>query len=145
MKTVIKIIIIVFLSALIIYHFFFYADIKNSCYIKILPSLTELSSSNIKKGINVLKNAAPEEYEKLCGNIDTINPNFSCGGFQGGCYTYTPRQIDISTSRDEFLGWTAAIIAHETCHAIQHSKGQELNEDECYTLDDMVLQKVVEY
>ena len=100
----------------------------------------------------MLKYADPENYKELCTRVDVINPNISCGGFGGGCYhvnnfgsSETSRQIDISTPHDGFLGLTAAIIAHETCHARQAQEGRPISEDECYKLDDQTLQKVVEY
>lgn len=150
MAKFIKIFIILILGGWLIYRYFFYIDVFNGCFIKIKPSITELSSVNIKKAIKVLKKAEPSEYKKLCRYVNVINPNFSCGGFQGGCFYSSnpnPKEIDISTSRQEFLGWTAAIIVHETCHAIQfREKGQTgLNEEECYLTHDNLLQKIVVY
>lgn len=146
LKWFLKIIILIAILWLIIYKYFLYTDFSESCYIKIKPSLTELSNTNIKEAIKVLKYAVPEEYDKLCTHVDTINPNLSCGGFGGGCYYQsTEKEIDISTAHGGFLGMTAAIIAHETCHAIQHQEGRALNEQECYEIDDLVLKTIVEY
>jgi len=133
-------------------RYFLYTDSEYGCLIKIKPSIIEFSSSNVKKGILVLKYADIDNYKELCNRVDVINPNISCGGFGGGCYhvndfesSEASRQIDISTPHDGFLGLTAAIIAHEVCHARQAQEGMGLSEDECYELDDEVLQKVVEY
>lgn len=132
----------------LIYKYFLYIDIKNNCYVKIKPSFIELSSSNIKQAIKALKYGAPEEYEKFCSNINTIDPNISCGGFQGGCYysgKINSKEISISTANQEFLGWTAAVVAHETCHAIQYEENREMSESECYAIGYKVLKKLVEF
>ena len=148
LKRLLKITIFLLLVGLFFYKNFLYYDPSNKCFIKIKPSIIEFSAGNIKEAIKVLKLTVPEEYEKLCANVDKINPNYSCGGLGGGCY-YTKkvpsREIDISTSHGGFLGWTAAVIAHETCHAIQHNEGRPLVEQECYEVDDWVLRNSVEY
>jgi len=129
-----------------VYRYFFYIDIGNKCFVKIKPSFTELSNRNIKQAILVLKNAVPKEYEKFCRNVDTIDPNISCGGFGGGCYYHNERgSISVSTSNNSFLGWTAAIIAHETCHVVQHNENRPFSETECYTIDNNVLKSIVKY
>ncbi len=147
-KKLLKISIFLLLLGGFAYRYFFYIDIPNKCFIKIKPSVLELSTINVKEGIKILKRVTPEEYEKLCKHVKAISPNFSCGGLGGGCYQYRNlenKEIDISVTRDTFLGQTAAVIAHETCHAIQHQEGRSLNEQECYEVDDQVFRAVVKY
>ncbi|MFH0892131.1 MAG: hypothetical protein V1867_05115 [Candidatus Falkowbacteria bacterium] len=148
LKKSIKIFFLLLLTGALIYKFFFYYDPGNKCLIRLKPSLTEWSNGNIKEGIKVLKHAVPDEYKKLCAYVDKINPNYSCGGLGGGCYISgkaPTREIDISTVYDGFLGWTAAVIAHETCHAVQHEEGRPFNETECYGIGDYVLNSTVVY
>lgn len=146
LKKFLKILILFAIISFVIHHYFFYIDLSNGCFIKIKPSIFELSTNNIKKAIKILKHATPDEYLKLCTHVKTINPNPSCGGFGGGCfYTRYNGQIEISTSNKSFLGQTAAIIVHETCHAIQHNEKRDLNEPECYGLDNEVLKSLIAY
>lgn len=119
-------------------------DIKNKCYIKIKPSFLEFSNLNIKRAINVLKYGAPTDYKDLCENVKVIDPNLACGGFEGGCYYLNAEKaISISTS-NRSLSWTAAVMGHEVCHAMQFNEGRELNEPECYRKTDEILKKLVE-
>jgi len=148
MSKIIKIIIIIIIIGAGFFRYFYYLDFKNSCYIKIKPSILEFSSQNIKQAIKILKFSVPNEYEKFCGHVKTINPNFACGGFGGGCYygdNIEKKEIDISTANSGYLGWTAAIIAHETCHATQAQEKREMNENECYSIGNEVLKKVINY
>ncbi len=79
--------------------FFIYIDTQNKCYINIKPSILELSNLNVKRAINVLKYASPDDYKNLCKNVKTIDPNIACGGFGGGCYYQTDtKTISISIS-----------------------------------------------
>lgn len=148
MRKIFKLAIIAVIIGAVIYRYFYYLDFKNKCYIKIKPSFLEFSSQNIKQAIKVLKFAVPEEYEKFCGRVKAINPNFACGGFGGGCYygeNLEKKEIDISTANSGYLGWTAAVIAHETCHAIQGQEKRAMNEDECYKIGNEVLKKVINF
>jgi len=148
MNKIIKIGIIVLIIGAGFLRYFYYLDIKNHCYVIIKPSFLELSSQNIKQAIKVLKYAAPEEYKNFCGHVKAINPNFACGGFGGGCYygaNVAGKEIDVSTANNGYLGWTAAVVAHETCHAIQAQEKRDLNEPECYALGNEVLKKVIDY
>jgi len=148
MRKIIKGIILLFIAGAVIYRYFYYLDFENKCYIGLKPSIIEFSSQNIKQAIRVLKYAVPEEYEKFCGHVKAVNPNIACGGFGGGCYygdNLAKREIDISTTHGGYLGWTAAVIAHETCHAIQAQAGKALNEDECYKIGNEVLKKVISF
>lgn len=147
-KTIIKGLILFLIFGWFYSRYFRYDDWSTGCHIALKPSLTELSSVSIKKAIKVLKNAQPEEYEKLCKYVDTINPNMGCGGFGGGCFysgKRTKKEITISTSRNSSLSATAGIIAHETCHAIQYAENRPLNEPECYAVDDKVFKNLTRY
>lgn len=148
LKKHLKLFILLILFGLFIYRYFFYIDIPNKCYIRLKPSIFELSSINIKEGIKILKKVSPEEYTKLCQHVRIINPNYSCGGLGGGCYylrNLEKKEIDISTANGGYLGQTTAVIAHETCHAIQNQEKRELNEQECYKIDDKVFKQIAEY
>lgn len=149
MKKLVTFFIFLLVGGFVGWRYFFYVDFSADCYLRLQPSLLELSAGNIKQAIRILKHAAPAEYAKLCRHVDVINPNLSCGGFGGGCYYARDlgqdRQIDISTAHSNFLGLTAAIIVHETCHAIQHQQGRSLSEAECYELDNEVLKNLVVY
>jgi hypothetical protein len=127
--------------------YFYYVDLAESCVIRLRPglmSLTEFNHGNIKRGIKVLKHARPDVYQTLCENIDTIESDFSCGGWQGGCHYGVQGEITLSNTRNEFIGWTAAIIGHELCHDIQLREGRPFNEGECYLFNHEILQSVVD-
>lgn len=122
------------------YHFFIYIDIRNSCYITIRPALIEFSNVTMKKGLQYLKDDFPNEYTKVCKNVSTINPNISCGGFGGGCYSEykgNPGVIDISTTYGKYKN-AAKVIVHETCHAMQFNEGRPFDESECYKKDAII-------
>jgi hypothetical protein len=146
----IRIIIYIFILGALYYRYFLYIDLVGGCNISLKPSLLELSSMNIKESMKILKRAHPGEYQKLCENVHAINPNYACGGFGGGCY-YPPGQgkdsdeIHISTARDSNLAWTAAVIAHETCHVIQDKEDRDFSENECYIVAHDVMTSLNRY
>ncbi|OGD66918.1 hypothetical protein A2442_03480 [Candidatus Campbellbacteria bacterium RIFOXYC2_FULL_35_25] len=142
---IIKKIFYLFLILFFVYKFFFYVDISNGCFVRFKPSFMEFNTGNIKDAIAVLKNAVPQEYQKFCGNVSKINPNIACGGFGGGCFYGTEREIYLWTSHGSFVGWTAAIIAHETCHVVQDLEERTMEEGECYKIGNEVLKSIVEY
>lgn len=149
-KFLIKIIIFVLLALWLIYHWFFYIDISNSCFVFLKPSVVfEFNAGNIKEGIFVLKNAVPDEYKKFCTYVNVVNANVSCGGFTGGCYWGgsggNKKEIYIGAARDQFIGLTAGVIAHETCHAMQFSRKREMSEPECYETMNNVLKAIVQF
>lgn len=147
-RKLVKYFMYIIIFCLLIYRYFYYVDFSAGCYIKLKPSLTELSSQNIKQAIKVLKFAAPNEYQKFCSHVKKINPNLACGGFGGGCYYHDnleKKEIDISTANSGYLGWTAGVIAHETCHAIQQQEGRDPSEDECYGIGNEVLKMTIKY
>jgi hypothetical protein len=130
-------------------HFFSYIDLLNDCRISIRMSLFEFSNLTVKDAIGVIKRALPREYRDLCANVSTIDPNFSCGGFGGGCYsTFTfekeGRTIDVSTAKDDIL-WTAGVIVHETCHAMQYHEKRSFSEAECYSRGYKAIAEIVRY
>lgn len=128
------------------FHFFIYIDLQNGCNIKIIPSLGEWNNLNIKRAIKVLKYGSPEDYQKLCKYVNTIEGSVSCGGWEGGCFPgpYGPKSITVSSAQDT-VAWSASVITHETCHAIQWDQLKALDETECYQTDDRFLQSIVQY
>lgn len=138
---------IFFIVILFIYlHYFIYFDLANHCLLRLYPSFFEFSNLNIKRSLEILRYGSPDDYKTVCQSIKVINPNFSCGGFGGGCYSVynsNPGTIDISTSQNDTL-MTSAIIVHETCHAIQFKEKRALNEDECYHADEKTLKKLMQ-
>lgn len=147
MKKIIKILVLFLFFVFITYRYFYYVDLSNDCYLKIKPSLMEFSNTNIKRAIKTLKHGSPDDYNKLCVYVDTIDPNLSCGGFGGGCFypsKKSARTIDISTSQRD-LAWTAAIIMHETCHSMQFQQDRTLSEQECYEVDDATIKQIVKF
>ncbi len=124
----------------IIYHFFIYIDLPNRCFITIRPSFTEMSNTTMKKGIRYLKNNFSEQYDDFCKNVESIDPNISCGGFGGGCYSLykiNPGVIDISTPFGDYK-YAAKVIIHETCHVIQFKESRTFDETECYKKDEVI-------
>ena len=142
----IKIIIVFILMAVCYLKFFYYLDFQNDCCIKIRMSWLEWSNLSIKRALTTLKHGSPEDYKKVCEHVRVINPNYACGGFEGGCFYVgaDPYEIHVSTSQ-RTLAWTIAVIVHETCHAIQFQEGRTLEERECYAADDRILKKLVEF
>lgn len=119
---------------------FFYIDVLNGCFIKILPSIDlEFNQYKVKQGLVILKNALPDDYKNVCKRIGTIDPNLDCGLSEGGCYwPGDPKRISVSTSNTT-LNWVAGVIVHETCHSIQDSDHRPFSELECHHEDDRVL------
>jgi hypothetical protein len=139
-KKILKYLVIILLLCSLFYHFFIYIDIRNRCFVTIRPAMIELSNSAMKKGIIFLKKNFPNQYKDFCTNITSINPNISCGGFGGGCYSsyhYDPGIIDISTPYGDYKD-AAKVIIHETCHAIQFKEGRPFDETECHEKDSVI-------
>lgn len=145
MRKIIKISILLLIAVLVSWKYFFYYDYdpRTRCSITIIPSI-EFSNLTIKEAISVLKYGSPEDYKNLCENVDTIDSGTSCGGFGGGCYEGKARRITVSTSERSLL-WAAAVIAHETCHVIQHKENRTPSEEECYKVDDKTLKNLVQF
>lgn len=102
----------------------------------------------IKRAISVVRYASPDDYRNLCAHVNSINPNISCGGFQGGCYSqyknHKPKEIDIGTS-NRSLQWTVVVVMHETCHAMQFQEGRPLSEGECHAGEGPLLGRITEF
>lgn len=122
-----------------------YYDPAAGCSIKIRPSLLEWNSGNIRDALSALKYGYPEKYKLVCANITEIKTDMACGGWEGGCYYGDKGEIFVSTANQEFLGWTAAVIAHETCHDRQNKEGRPYSEDECYAVGHKTMQTLVRY
>jgi hypothetical protein len=121
-------------------------DFDRGCYIKILPSFFELSNANIKRAINIIKYALPDDYRDLCRNVEIIDPSASCGGFGGGCYNYHEgtKRIHIETAQRAPLN-AAAVIVHEVCHTKQLAAGRQFSEIECYKEDDRAFKTLTQF
>ena len=148
-KSLIKIFVVFLLFSLFIYKYFLYIDVPNKCFVKILPSWIELSNSNIKRSIKILKYGSPEDYRDFCSHVDTINPGIaiiSCKRFAAGCFTGDkehPKTIVVATSKDLIAG-TIVVIVHETCHSIQFAENRSFSEEECYAVGDRLMEKIIE-
>ena len=131
MKKVVKKFFFIGLILGLIYHFFIYFDFSNSCLIGFIPTFGP-SNVNTKTAIKLIKHSSPSDYNLVCKYVNVIDKNPSCGGFDGGCFhSDSPKKIYIGNDQDT-LPFTAAIIIHETCHAIQNAEGRSITEDECY-------------
>jgi hypothetical protein len=138
-------IIILFVLFGLVWKYFFYLDPFNGCFIVIYPSWLEFSNTSMKNAIKVLKRTSTDDYQEMCLNVTSINPNISCGGFGGGCfYADQPQSIDISTT-NRSLAITASIIIHETCHVMQFKEGRGISEPECDQKMAQALGRIVEY
>lgn len=126
---------------MILYKYFFYFDIKNGCFIKILPSF-QGGNTKIKKSINVLKNASFEDYNNLCKHVQTIDPNLLGGGLYWDKLNSKTILVNASGYNLQIV---AAIIVHETCHAMQHQQNKALNEGECYSKDDKFIKEITSF
>ena len=122
--------------------FFFYADFKNACFIKIIPSFGP-SNWNTKEVLNILRYGSPENYALFCANIDTIDKNPSCGGFDGGCYEVRNSKTVFIGNDQNNIALTAAVFVHETCHAIQSHEGRPIDQTECYEKGSKFLENII--
>ncbi|OHA22695.1 MAG: hypothetical protein A3G52_01705 [Candidatus Taylorbacteria bacterium RIFCSPLOWO2_12_FULL_43_20] len=143
-KTIIKYGVIFALIFFINKYYFHYTDKYYRCDISIRPSIFEWNTKNVKDSLRALKFGYSEGYSKICENIDKIVSAPSCGGWQGGCHYGKSGEIYLSTSHKEFIGWTAAVIVHETCHDIQTKEGRPMEEPECYSAHHDALRALVE-
>jgi hypothetical protein len=133
-----------FLLIFLIFHFFLYIDIKNGCFIGIIPSLLP-GNLSVKKMVKVIKLTSPDNYELLCSDVRIINKNVSCGGFDGGCYeSRKPKSIYIGNDQNN-LGLGAAILIHELCHREQLKHNRPFIEEECYKKGWEFMQNIVVY
>jgi hypothetical protein len=125
---------------------FRYDDWTGGCHIKINISLLEWNNLDIKSALGFISKKSPEDYKKVCTYVDTVSPDLPCGGSGGGCYhDDRPKEIVVSNlGHGKHAEWTAAVIVHETCHAIQkaeeRTKGDR--EKECYRASYKFLKKI---
>lgn len=141
-KKILALFLEVFIVLCIFLYFFTYIDVKNSCYILIIPTYLP-SNISTKKVIKLIKNASPDDYCTLCSYINVINKNISCGGFDGGCYEQiNPRTIFLGNDQNS-LALSAAIVIHELCHREQARQGRQFSELECYKKGSEFLENIV--
>lgn len=135
-------IVIIFLLwiTLIFLNNFLYVDIFEPCFIPIYPSWFELSNATIKQAMGVIKKVSLQNYHNICKRVRAINPNMSCGIWNGGCFSWGQpfNTIDVSASRN--LIWMAEVISHEACHVQQHDEGRPGDENECWLVGLPVMQ-----
>ena len=144
-KGLFTIVFVITAALLIALRLFVYVDIPNGCRITILPSWFELSNFNIQRSIRILKHASPRDYQDLCDQVSTIDPNLACAGFEGGCfYSTTPRSISVGTSQRSVV-WTVGGLVHEVCHAKQFHDGRAMDENECYAADGWIVKQIMEF
>ena len=147
---------IVVIVAVVAMRYFVWWDVGARCVIGLRPSLVGYDNTTVKRALATLEHGSPEDYQpedyqKVCVHVATINPNPSCGGFEGGCFWHSEgnrgrASIDVSTEHG--LIWAVAIIVHETCHAIQYHEGRPAQfdlEHECYGEDDRILRQLVQF
>lgn len=142
MKKILKISIPLLILLIFLVNSFFYADYRGDCYIRIVPSFLP-SNLNTKRIIKVLKYGSPDDYRLLCKHVNVINKNPSCGGFDGGCYVPTKAKTIYIGNDQGNLALSAALIVHETCHAIQGQTNKQYSEQECYTKGAEFLETIV--
>ena len=124
-----------------IYTQFFHLDIQNNCAIFLMPTF-QPSNLSTKETVTFLKNSSHEDYTILCKHVNVINKNASCGGLDGGCYQpSSPKTIYIGNDQNN-IALAAALLVHETCHAIQGQENRTLNEGDCYKAGAEYLKKV---
>ena len=124
---------------------FMYLDLSTGCFIKIYPSLTEFNNRTIKNSISIIKKTHPVEYNRICSQVKTINPNIGCGGIHGGCfYANQPDMIYVNTPVNN-IAITSMVIVHETCHLYQHLGNKPVSEEECYEVGDKLIKNIVVY
>ncbi len=147
---ILKILFFAVLPAYLIQRYFLYIDMPHSCFITIRPSIASFSNLEMKRGLQLLRQTLPDDYQTVCARVSGIDPNFGCGGFGGGCFFPAEQQsrnkglITVSTNPGNTAA-TAAVIVHETCHAVQFHENRKFDENECHTEDDRVLKAIVDY
>jgi hypothetical protein len=150
-KRYVKIGLLIFVPLYLYFHFFVYWDASGGCNIHITPAYFEFTNVDMKRALQTLKIASPEDYDTVCENVGTIEPMIGCGGFGGGCFYQSgkksssgKRQITVSTAKND-IEYAMAVIVHETCHAIQEKEDRSLDEGECHEADDRLLRKIVKF
>jgi|GEM_PF-1867363 len=125
-----------------------YDDFFNGCHIKIQFSLLNWNNLEIKKAIQFIKRKQPDDYEKICRYVKNIDLYLPCSFSAAGCFrNNSPGTIGVYTyqhDENNDPSYTAAIIVHETCHAIQYDEGR-INGDretECYREDQRFFREI---
>lgn len=140
LKRFIKFSLLIFILGWVFFRYFGYWDTSNNCYINIYPSWMQFNNHTIIEGIRYLKVNHPYHYSELCTRIKNIDPNpvLGCGGIGGGCFMgATSKTIYIGTYPKEVL-FSAAVIAHETCHQRQYDENRTMDEKECYDITNAI-------
>ena len=141
MNQLIKSLLIILFAMFLLYYWFLYIDIQEKCVFYLVPTF-QPSNLSTKETINFLKSSSPNEYEKLCTHVSVINKNPACGGFDGGCYEPNKKRTIFVGNDQNNIALAAAILVHETCHAIQGQKGLPLSEGECYRAGSSYLNEI---
>ncbi len=122
---------------------FFYADPSSGCFIRIPPS-ADLNNHKIREAMQLLKIASPSDFSAVCGQITTIDPNISCGQFEGGCFQGIPGEISVDTS-NHTLAMVAQTIVRTACQARQADKKVANDPKTCYQEGYTTLNNLVAY
>lgn len=139
-----KLLTLLILLGFFAYSKFYYFDPEYGCSITIIPTFLP-SNYDTKEILRMIKKGSPDDYLRICKYIKFINKNPSCGGFDGGCFqTSKPGMIYIGNDQGN-IAYAAAIVVHETCHAIQGAEHKRLGERECYTQGYEYLQTVTQF
>ncbi|OGC68740.1 hypothetical protein A2415_02195 [candidate division WWE3 bacterium RIFOXYC1_FULL_39_7] len=124
------------------YSQFLHIDISNSCAIFLMPTF-QPSNLSTKETVSFLQKSSATEYAKLCKHVSVINKNAACGGLDGGCYQPSqPKTIFIGNDQNN-IALAAALLVHETCHAIQGQSNETLSEGPCYKAGAEYLQSIL--
>jgi hypothetical protein len=145
-RSAILVILAIFIPGYLLFTSLFYFDPAYGCTITIVPSVNlEFNNGIVIEGLRLLKKVSPQDYRNTCARVSTIQTGIGCGGFGGGChYSNKPREIYVSSQRND-LAWTAAVLVHETCHALQNYEKREMTELECNQEDDRILRSITVY
>ena len=144
MSRFLKILCLLILLGFYAYSSFYYFDPDFGCRITIIPTFLP-SNYNTKEILKLIKQGAPDDYMRVCSYIKVINKNPSCGGFDGGCFQPSkPGVIYIGNDQGN-IALAAALVVHETCHAIQGSEQRRLDERECYSQGNAFITVVTQF
>ena len=144
MKKYFRLLILLLLFGFYAYSKFYYFDPEYGCKITIIPTFLP-SNYNTKEVLKIIKQGSPDDYMRICRYVKVINKNPSCGGFDGGCFQPSkPGMIYIGNDQGN-IALAAAIVVHETCHAIQGYEHRRLSEIECYSQGNSFLNYVTQF
>lgn len=138
----------VFIIALVLWwgsSNFLYLDLRAGCTITIAPSFLNFNGKTIIEALTILKNESQKDYSDTCyliRHISTNLPPSGCSVIGGGCFwPEKPDTIYIQVAKNQHA-LTSSVIAHEVCHARQHTEGRRGSEPECYAVGDTIIQRV---